>query len=136
MLVTITVRATQTSRKHKVQQNSTHLWYDVHSKQMHTFYGGQLKFAYDANEKRVKPYVVPLCVNTTTKAASIWRVREWFDENGEELGLTLIEDTPTHVTFALPKVQENELKKLQEAAEIALYAERFDYTVEEHKKYA
>lgn len=104
------------------------LWYDVHEKQMHTFYGGQLKFNYVGG--RMLPTVEPLYALKKTSVSSIWQIRSWFEANSDEYKLTIVEDSPTHLTFAFTQEAQ---KEDVEAVENALYGERFDFFTEKHK---
>lgn len=52
----ILLRSHPNRTRQKVQRD--HYWYDTNDHKMLHLVGGQLKFAYDANNKRMKPYVV------------------------------------------------------------------------------
>jgi hypothetical protein len=96
---------------------------------MHSFRGGQLQFNYDVSQGRVLPSVEPLYEMKASSRSSIWKIREWFDTNADAYRLTLVEDTPTHITFALPREAG---AQDMEVVESELYRERFDFSVDKH----
>ena len=112
-----------------VETTKTHLWYDTKTKTMKKLIGGQLSFGYDPETKSSTVTVDKAYERRKIDRSSIWTIRQWFEENGDNYNLTLVDETNTHMSFALPaKASGNDVK----AVESALYRERFDFAIEDH----
>lgn len=123
-VVIVKVNALRHGTISRNEVNATHLWYDVKTKKMHTFYGGQLKFTYANKETQVS--VDKLYITKKGLTANIWKIRQWFDENSESLKLEIVENNPSFITFAYKYKKSEELESL----ESELYSNRFDYEVD------
>ena len=125
----ITVRSSRSSESKLVEVEKTHLWYDTHTKTMKKLVGGKLAFQYDPKTKSQVVTVEPAFEKRKVTRSSIWAIREWFETNGDSLKLTLVDDTNSHMSFALPKdASDRDLKSVENA----LYRERFAFSVEDH----
>lgn len=124
-IASVKVNASRHGIVSRKEVKNTLLWYDTKTKKMQKFYGGQLKFSYEDGETKVaveKQYITKKGIT-----GNIWQIRQWFDENNDEMKLELVEENPAYLVFAFKYRDDDELESL----ESELYLHRFDYEVTE-----
>lgn len=104
-----------------------HLWYDIDAKKMLKFTGGQLKFQYDVAARKTKVGVEPLFVKSQILDSDMEDIRKWFNENEDEFGLKMVEDTGRWLTFSFEYDEDDRKEKKIGEVEDSMYAKRFDY---------
>jgi len=93
-------------KKHQKVINN-HFWFDIDEKELKTFSGGSLKFKYDINDNKMKPYVEDLDILTYENKSNKEKILSWISSNKDFVSINA--EYSNSQNIAIDVEDENEL---------------------------